>query len=94
LVAIKIFDKSSPHNNAKALETLKKEVEIYQTLNHPYMVRLLEFKEDSVWKKSDGKQIRVAYMVLEYISGGELFDFVALRSFDERTSRHFFKQML
>jgi hypothetical protein len=58
------------------------------------MVRLLAFKEDAMWIKSSGAQIRVAYMALELITGGELFDFVALEYFNERTSRYFFKQML
>ena len=93
-VALKIFDKSLPYNNAKVMETIRKEVEVYSTLNHPYMVRLLAFKEDAMWVKSSGAQIRVAYMALELITGGELFDFVALEYFNEKTSRYFFKQML
>ena len=47
-----------------------------------------------MWVKSSGASIRVAYMALELITGGELFDFVALEYFNERTSRYFFKQML
>jgi hypothetical protein len=45
------------------------------------MVKLLGFKDDAIWKKSDGRQIPVAYMALELISGGELFDFVAIKAF-------------
>lgn len=89
-----MFDKSIPHNNAKALETLRKEVEVYRTLNHPYMVRLVNFKESAVKIKSNGTQVPVAYMALELITGGELFDFVALAAFDEKVSRFYFKQML
>ena len=58
------------------------------------MVKLIDFKEDAIWVKSDGVQVRVAYMVLELITGGELFDFVALEYFDQRICRFFFKQML
>jgi protein kinase A len=90
-VAIKIFDKSNPYNNSKVLETIRKEVEVYSTLSHPYMVRLLAFKEDAEQIKSNGKRVKVAYMVLELITGGELFDFVALEHFNEKTSRYFFK---
>ena len=80
-VALKIFDMTLPYNTKKVLETIKKEVEVYSTLSHPYMVRLLDFKEDAIKLRSNGKQVRVAYMALELISGGELFDFVALRYF-------------
>lgn len=58
------------------------------------MVGLYEFKEDAVLVKSNGTQVRVAYMALELITGGELFDFVALRYFDQPICRFYFKQML
>lgn len=90
-VALKVFDKSDPKNNAKAMETLKKEVDVYKNLHHPYMVRLVNFKESAVKIKSDGKQVNVAYMALELITGGELFDFVAIRAFSENISRYYFK---
>ena len=69
------------------MTTIRKEVEVYSTLNHPYMVRLLAFKEDAMWEKSDGTKIHVAYMVLELITGRELYDFVALGRFNEKTAR-------
>ena len=46
------------------------------------MVGLYEFKEDAVLVKSNGTQVRVAYLALELLEGGELFDYVALRYFD------------
>jgi hypothetical protein len=45
------------------------------------MVKLIGFKDNAIWKKSDGRQIPIAYMVLELIAGGELFDFVAIKAF-------------
>ena len=93
-VALKVFDKTNPHNSATALSTLQKEVEVYKNLNHPYMVKLLAFKENAIWKKSDGTQKAVAYMALELCTGGELFDFVALGNFSPEVCRYYFKQML
>jgi serine/threonine protein kinase len=58
------------------------------------MVRLIDFKTDSVQKKSDGREVPIAYMVLELITGGELFDFVALKRFSPKVCRYYFKQML
>ena len=54
-VALKIFDKANPHNSAKALETLKHEIDVYKNLSHSYMVKLVDFKDHAVWIKSDGK---------------------------------------
>lgn len=93
-VALKVFDKSNPSNNAKAIETLKHEVDVYKNLQHPYMVKLIDFKADATWKKSDGREVPIAYMALELIQGGELFDYVAIRSFSQDICRYYFKQML
>lgn len=93
-VALKIFDRTLAFNTQKVFDTIRKEVEVYSTLNHPYMVRLLNFKEDAIWVKGSGQQVRVAYMALELITGGELFDYVALERFSPEISRYYFKQML
>ena len=58
------------------------------------MVRLLEYKNDAKWVKSNGRQVSVAYMVLEFVQGGELFDFVSLGAVSEPVCRYYFKQML
>ncbi len=93
-VAIKIFDKSNLSNCSKVLSTLKHEIDVYKNLDHPYMVRLLDYKENAILVKSDGKQVQVAYIVMELIPGGELFDYVAIRAFSTEVSRYYFKQML
>jgi len=94
LVALKVFDKSNTINNTQAMKTLKEEVAAYSSLSHSNMVSLISFKEDAIWKKSDGRTVKIAYMVLEFVSGGELFDFVALSAFSESICRFYFKQML
>ncbi len=58
------------------------------------MVRLLEFKNDAKWIKSNGHQVAVAYLVLEFVQGGELCDFALLEAFSEPVCRFYFKQML
>ena len=93
--ALKVFDKSNHANSNKVLELLKKEVDTIKHLNHPNLVNLIAFKDSAIWKKSDGKEIPIAYIVLELISGGELFDFVASTgAFSEPVCRYYFKQML
>ena len=82
--ALKIFDKSNPVNDDTAMKTLKAEVDVYSQLKHPNMVQLVNFCEDATYVKHNGQQKKVAYMVLEYCSQGELFDFVALKHFSEK----------
>lgn len=55
------------------------------------MVRLVEYKEHAIWSKSGGRQIPIAYMALELVSGGELFDYVALKQFNVDVCRYYFK---
>lgn len=57
-------------------------------------MQLINFKEDAIWKKSGGREERVAYMVLEFVNGGELFDYVSIAPFKANIVRAYFKQML
>jgi len=50
-----------------------------------------EFNEDGVWEKSSGNK-PIAYIVLELIAGGELFDFIATGGpFSEEICRYYFR---
>ena len=89
--ALKIFEKTNVANSAIALKTLEQEVAVYKNLDHKYMVRLVDFKNDAKWVKSDGRVLAVAYMVLEFVQGGELFDYVSLGAFTEPVARYYFK---
>lgn len=44
--------------------------------------------------KADGTSKKVAYIVLELVTGGEIFDYVALENFSEPISRFYFRQMM
>jgi len=92
--ALKIFAKDNPVNTEQAMKTLQDEVSAYRTLKHKNIVNLFDFKEDATWIHGDGRTEQVAYMVLEFVNGGELFDFVALAPFKESICRFYFKQML
>ena len=59
------------------------------------MVRMLSFKEDAMWIKSDGLHYPVCYMVLELMTGRDIFDFINCGGgFQEKTVRFYFNQML
>jgi len=93
--AIKVMDRSNPSNNRKALELVETEVEVMKNLSHPNIVNLVEYNRDGVWEKGSGQKINAAYIVLELVKGGELFDFVATTGeFHETVCRFYFKQIL
>ena len=58
--AIKVIEKSKVRN----VEWFKVEVEIMMKLDHPNILRLMDYFED----------VHFVYLVLELCSGGELFD--------------------
>ncbi|XP_012723587.2 MAP/microtubule affinity-regulating kinase 4 isoform X5 [Fundulus heteroclitus] len=63
-VAIKIIDKTQL--NPTSLQKLFREVRIMKGLNHPNIVKLFEVLETD----------RTLYLVMEYASGGEVFDYL------------------
>lgn len=67
------------------LDGVARELQILKKLNHPGIVRLKAFYEDN-----DNY-----YLVMEYISGGDLMDFVACNgAIDESASREIARQIL
>lgn len=76
--AVKIIDKSKVWN----VERFKIEVEIMLKLDHPNILRLLDYFEDEV----------SIYLVLELCSGGELFErIVSNNYFEEPEARLIFR---
>ena len=82
-VAIKIIEKSQLTQST--LQKVFREVKIMKTLNHPNIVRLFEVIEE-------GTKL---YLVMEYASGGEVFDFlVAHGRMKEKDARVKFRQIV
>lgn len=55
---------------------MNQEVKIYKQLNHPNLVKLLDFSADGVLKEKKGndtKLIDIAYIVLELVEGVEIW---------------------
>ena len=79
--AIKIIEKSKVSN----VERFKLEVEIMMRLDHPSILRLYDYFEDST----------KVYLVLELCTGGELFDRIILNKYySEENARVIFRQMI
>ncbi|GCC25376.1 MAP/microtubule affinity-regulating kinase 3a isoform X2 [Hemiscyllium ocellatum] len=82
-VAIKIIDKTQL--NPTSLQKLFREVRIMKCLNHPNIVKLFEVIETE----------KTLYLVMEYASGGEVFDYlVAHGRMKEKEARAKFRQIV
>ncbi|XP_050926928.1 serine/threonine-protein kinase MARK1 [Lates calcarifer] len=82
-VAIKIIDKTQL--NPTSLQKLFREVSVMKILNHPNIVKLFEVIETE----------KTLYLVMEYASGGEVFDYlVAHGRMKEKEARAKFRQIV
>ena len=90
--AVKIMKKAETEQDRKILELVVTEVKTMSQLGHANIVNLVEYSNEGVWEKSDGRKLTVFYLVLELAGGGELFDFVAQTgAFSEKVARYYFK---
>jgi len=92
---VKILKKGNPNLDHKFLELVMTEVATMKNLSHTNIVNLIEYSNEGVVKKMDGREEKVIYIVLELATGGELFDFVATTGrFSETIARFYFKQLI
>lgn len=84
VVAIKIIDKEKVKKDAM-IENLKKEVSILMVVDHPNIVNLKEVLASKT----------KIYLVLEYVSGGELWDVIKEKEkIGEDEARKYFRQII
>jgi len=82
-VAIKIIDKTQL--NPGSLQKLFREVRIMKTVDHPNIVKLFQVIETE----------KTLYLVMEYASGGEVFDYLVLHGrMKEKEARAKFRQIV
>ncbi|EPZ32745.1 Protein kinase, catalytic domain-containing protein [Rozella allomycis CSF55] len=82
--AIKIIDKKGIKGQKSSI-SIKRELHLLKYLRHPHIARSFEIFETA----------NEHYIVQEYASGGELFDYIVQKSkLDERESRHLFRQII
>ncbi len=83
-VAIKILEKKKI-NNEKDLERIKKEIKYLKMLNHPNIVKIYEIIENE----------NNFYISMEYVSGGELFNYIVKnKRVNEIEASFFYSQII
>ncbi|XP_024368270.1 CBL-interacting protein kinase 23 isoform X2 [Physcomitrium patens] len=84
LVAIKILDKEKILKH-RMVEQIKREISTMKLVKHPYVVQLLEVMASRT----------KIYIVLEYVTGGELFNKIAKQGrLSETEARKYFHQLI
>jgi protein-serine/threonine kinase len=84
-VAIKLIRRETLGNNANRLAKIYREIQILRGLEHPNIVRLHEMVETE----------RHIGIILEYASGGELFDYILNhRYLKDNAARRLFAQLV
>ncbi|KAK4560018.1 hypothetical protein RGQ29_008990 [Quercus rubra] len=83
-VAMKVLDRNTIIKH-KMIEQIKREISIMKLVRHPYVVRLHEVLASRT----------KIYIILEYITGGELFDKIIHQGrLSEAESRRYFQQLI
>jgi protein-serine/threonine kinase len=84
-VAIKLIKRDSVGSNPSRLAKIRREVTILRGLQHPNIVRLFDMVETE----------RYIGIILEYASGGELFDYILNhRYLKDQSARRLFSQLI
>lgn len=64
-------------------------------LDHPNIVKLHEVRERATYKAINGCETECLAIILEYIEGGELFEYIArCGRFSPEVSRTYFKMLI
>lgn len=95
-VAIKILREEFLARDEDSRKAVANEVYILQALKHPNIIKILEFGENGTVLKPSGRSLTgLVFIVLEFVSGGLLFDLCQLLGgLGEDGGRFFFRQMI
>jgi len=95
-VALKIMfaDEKGKISDSK-LKQLKRELDVMKKVNHENVIKLITYYDQIDYPEADGTYKKCVITVLEYASGGELFDFLMFTGcFDETITRTYFHQLV
>jgi len=95
-VAVKLLKEEFLQRDAESITSVEQEIQILQGLNHNNIIKILGWGSDGKVVKPSGRVIEnLVYIILEYVSGGLLFDVCqTLGGMGEDGGRFFLTQML
>lgn len=93
VVALKIFREEFLTRDSESIKSVEKEIEILQGLSHDNIINIVKYGSDGHVKKPSGRELsNLVYILLEYVSGGLLFDVCqTLGGMGEDGGRYFMK---
>ena len=66
-----------------------------KVLDHENLVKLIDVRENATYKSRNENSYQCFAIILEYVGGGELFDYIAdTGKFSEKVARTYFHQMM
>jgi len=77
------------------MRILQKEIDILSQLKHTNIVNMVEFHKSVDYVKKNGASYKVVAIVMELVSGGEVFDYVKITGrFSEEIARIYFRILI
>lgn len=95
-VALKILREEFLNRDSDSIRSVEQEIQILNGLKHKNVVNILGYGTDGHVLKPSGREIKnLVYILLEYVSGGLLFDVCqTLGGMGEEGGRYFLSQMI
>lgn len=95
-IALKILREEFLNRDSDSIKSVEQEIQILNGLKHKHIVNILGYGSDGYVLKPSGREIKnLVYILLEYVSGGLLFDVCqTLGGMGEDGGRFFMQQMI
>ena len=95
-VALKLLREEFLSRDASSIKSVEQEIQILQGLNHSNIVNILGYGSEGHVVKPSGREIKnLVYIILEYVTGGLLFDVCqTMGGMGEDGGRFFLSQMI
>lgn len=95
-VAIKLLREEFLQRDESSIKSVEKEIQILNGLKHSNIVNILGYGSDGHVKKPSGREIKnLVFIMLEYVTGGLLFDLCqTLGGMGEDAGRYFMTQLI
>lgn len=95
-VALKLLREEFLQRDSDSIKSVEQEIQILQGLKHGNIVNILGYGSDGHVKKPSGREItNLVYILLEYVTGGLLFDLCqTVGGMGEDDGRYFLQQMI